>query len=734
MKQLALLLLYFSTTVLYGQPNVANKDQTDSSTQVIIISPKMAYSNGNIGINSWYFIKGNDSTYAQKEFDVSRWQKLKRSDITSNLYDKNRRLEGWFRTKIKLDTAFKDTPIYLNVNTWGAVDLYLDGKLIKQYGNTGSNGQPFVEYNSIKKIPILTNIQVGQEYVLALHYVDYLSPLPPYKIKYNLWFGIITPENVEQITIKVNKAPIFNTLWIVVVGLITLLLWILAIQNRDEKHLKLIALLVTLLTLTAIGDGITESPIVSYVVNYLNFKMIQIVNGCTAVVLPILIVKIFNRETTKALKALLVLVFLAAIAPVFNFFYEALFYFRGFMPILICLYYIITSRKTLKGAQWAVVVGLLVSMFWFSLMYFTVLFNLKHGHLTFYFYSTGFYFCFPFGLLLYVAMRFKEIINELKQNSEQVMKLSEEKNTILETQNETLEQQVEERTHELKLSLDNLKSTQAQLIQSEKLASLGELTAGIAHEIQNPLNFVNNFSELSVDLVKDLKDELKRPEKDDTYIDELFDDLSQNQEKINHHGKRASSIVKGMLEHSRASTGVRELTDINKLADEYLRLSYHGLRAKDKEFNADFELIADPNLPRIEVIPQDIGRVLLNLINNAFYAVNQRAHVPQPPEGEQDSKLPLWGSGGGTYTPSVFVTTQHVDNQIIIRVKDNGTGMPESVRAKVFQPFFTTKPTGSGTGLGLSLAYDIVTKGHGGALEVESTEGVATEFIIHLPY
>ncbi len=312
--------------------------------------------------------------------------------------------------------------------------------------------------------------------------------------------------------------------------------------------------------------------------------------------------------------------------------------------------------------------------------------------------------------------------NHLKQENEQRAldneRLAKEKeierNQLIEGQKVELEKQVEERTAELK-------ATQNQLIQKEKLASMGELTAGIAHEIQNPLNFVNNFSELSVDLVKDLKDEFKKPEKDKEYIEELFTDLSQNQEKINHHGKRASSIVKGMLEHSRASTGVRELTDINKLADEYLRLSYHGLRAKDKDFNADYELIVDENLPKIEVIPQDIGRVLLNLINNAFYAVNQR-NV----ETLHATSLPK-------YQPTVTISTQQIDNQIIIRVKDNGTGMPESVRAKVFQPFFTTKPTGQGTGLGLSLAYDIVTKGHGGSLDVISTEGVGTEFSIHLP-
>ena len=268
-------------------------------------------------------------------------------------------------------------------------------------------------------------------------------------------------------------------------------------------------------------------------------------------------------------------------------------------------------------------------------------------------------------------------------------------------------------------ALSELRSTQKQLIQKEKLASLGELTAGIAHEIQNPLNFVNNFSELSGELVDEMKEEIDNGNLEE--VKSIAGDLKQNLEKINHHGKRASSIVKGMLEHSRASTGIKELTDINALADEYLRLSYHGLRAKDKNgstprFNADFKTNFDQNLPKLEVIPQDFGRVLLNLINNAFYAVQQK------------NKLNLEG-----YKPLVNIETHLEEDEIVIKIQDNGSGMPDSVKAKIFQPFFTTKPTGEGTGLGLSLAYDIITKAHGGTIEVESTEGEGTTFIINLP-
>jgi two-component system, NtrC family, sensor kinase len=287
--------------------------------------------------------------------------------------------------------------------------------------------------------------------------------------------------------------------------------------------------------------------------------------------------------------------------------------------------------------------------------------------------------------------------------------------------NSLLHRQKEEIIHQrekAETALKELKATQAQLVQSEKLASLGELTAGIAHEIQNPLNFVNNFSELSVELVSELLEERSKEDgkRDEELERDLLNDLALNQEKINHHGKRASSIVKGMLEHSRTSTGERVLTDINQLADEYLRLAYHGLRAKDNSFNSEYELIADKNLPKINVVPQEIGRVLLNLINNAFYAVK----APQPPKGE-------------SYMPTVAVSTQKSENQVIIKVKDNGIGMSEATKAKIFQPFFTTKPSGEGTGLGLSLAYDIVTKGHGGTIEVTSTEGEGTTFIVKLP-
>ena len=283
-------------------------------------------------------------------------------------------------------------------------------------------------------------------------------------------------------------------------------------------------------------------------------------------------------------------------------------------------------------------------------------------------------------------------------------------NGILKQQNDKIEAQ----RKDLEKTIADLKNTQRQLIQSEKMASLGELTAGIAHEIQNPLNFVNNFSEVNTELIEEM--ELEFDKGVITGVRPLISDIKANQQKISQHGKRADFIVKGMLQHSRVSTGEKQPTNLNILADEFFKLSFHGLRAKDKSFNAEMVTHFDPDLPKVNVVQQDIGRVLLNLINNAFYAVNQKSKT-----------------GGPGYKPTVELSTNRSNAHIEIRVKDNGNGIPGNIKDKIMQPFFTTKPTGEGTGLGLSLSYDIVVKGHNGKINIESKEGEGSEFIIDLP-
>jgi signal transduction histidine kinase len=294
----------------------------------------------------------------------------------------------------------------------------------------------------------------------------------------------------------------------------------------------------------------------------------------------------------------------------------------------------------------------------------------------------------PIGLTAFMASRFRDLYTHL-------------------------EQKVHDRTLALEQSLEDLKSTQTQLIHSEKMASLGALTAGIAHEIQNPLNFVNNFSEVNQELIGEMEEEIDKGNL--VEAKKIAGSIRENQQKINQHGKRADNIVKGMLQHSRSSSGIKELVDINKLADEFLRLSYHGLRAKDKSFNASLKTDFDSSIGKINIVSEEIGRVILNLLNNAFYAITEKKRMN--PEG---------------YEPTVSINTRKVGDKIQIEVKDNGNGIPQNVLDKIFQPFFTTKPTGQGTGLGLSLAYDMV-KTHGGELKVETKEGDGSEFCIQLP-
>jgi signal transduction histidine kinase len=319
-----------------------------------------------------------------------------------------------------------------------------------------------------------------------------------------------------------------------------------------------------------------------------------------------------------------------------------------------------------------------------------------------------------------ISKSLKEANKELEITAFKLDRTEKVKRTtaiLLEETIEELEQKgkvIEESNVALHKSLEELKATQTQLIQAEKMASLGELTAGIAHEIQNPLNFVNNFSELSNELIDEMNAELDKGDIEEAKA--IAVDVKQNLEKINHHGKRADAIVKGMLQHSRKTDGQKEPTDINALCDEYLRLSYHGLRAKDKSFNATLKTDFDENIGYINIIPQDIGRVILNLLTNAFYAVTERKGALHASKSAQN------------YEPTVSISTKKLGAKVEIIVTDNGNGIPQNIVDKIFQPFFTTKPTGQGTGLGLSLSYDII-KAHGGEIKVESKdeEGLSAE-------
>ena len=677
-------------------------------------------------IDGWVFHKGNDSLWARKAIDTKGWEKLKPTDLSEKYADKNGRVEGWFRIKVTLDSSLLKKVLYVDFGQWASTAFYVDGELLAVRGNTGEKGKGFREYNGGLD-PLSIRFDTPAAHILSLHYVGYLSPVPPYDVKTQSMKKVIRlggPNYTTRLSNNYKTVYTFRTSWWVVCATLSLLFWLLIFQNPKEKNLFWIALYTSALAIYTYYSSIDPSG-----TSFNEFQTNLIVTSLSLIslivlLLPILLIKVFKRKLNgRLILTLIILIVVLEIGTFFPVSYTlSLQYVFGvtFLFVLgICLYYVITSWKNLRGAQWAIVGGLIftVSIYLTSLILYLIIPNVWRSQYFNLFYSSVVNLAFPFSLLIYVSMRFKEMIQEVQLNAQKVVELSEEKKEQAVTQQKILEEEVVRQTGEIRQTLANLKSTQSQLIQSEKMASLGELTSGIAHEIQNPLNFVNNFSEVSMELLEEVRSEkLKaKSERSEELENELLDDITQNLQKISHHGKRADSIVKGMLQHSRTSTGEKQATNINTLADEFLKLSYHGLRAKDKSFNSELITNFDENLPKINVVQQDIGRVLLNLFNNAFYAVKQRTKT-----------------ASADYKPIVEVSTLAKDDFVVITVKDNGTGIPEGIKEKIMQPFFTTKPTGEGTGLGLSLSYDIV-KAHGGSLTIDPDDKQHTAFIIKLP-
>ena len=686
--------------------------------------------------NGWIFHIGNDSNWAKSKINTKNWIKLKPTDLSVKYADKNGRVDGWFRIKIKLDSTLGNKLFGIKLASWAASDLYINGKLITSMGNTGSNGKPYKADNPNAKLSYPANFKANEVYTFAIHVVDHTSFISPLILRsevpgLNTYLVKITGPDFDTLFLDfLKEATICYTLIVSVCATLSLFFWLLFIQNLSEKNLKLIAFGTSFLTLTAISAFV---PANSKTISYSTLETLCVVNcfsvGLLLVFIVLILVNIFKRKITKTLTFFIIII-------LFSNAVSSLLPPRVSNPIsiistgvvlLICIYYIISSWKTLKGAQWAVVIGLaflLLLEIVFGVI--TTIQSISIDPLVIYLLLTCVVLSFPLSLLVYVSMRFKEIIIEVQQNAKRVIQLSEEKKEQSLQQQKVLQEEVNKQTLEIRTTLTNLKATQSQLIQSEKMASLGELTAGIAHEIQNPLNFVNNFSEVNKELLTELNEEIDKANYEE--VKAIAKDVIDNEEKINHHGKRADAIVKGMLQHSRSSSGQKEATDINALADEYLRLAYHGLRAKDKSFNATMKTDFDESIGSINIIPQNIGRVLLNLYNNAFYAVDEKQKA-ESLKSEVEGK---------TYQPTVTVAIRKLSSssgkggKVEITVSDNGNGIPQKVVDKIFQPFFTTKPTGQGTGLGLSLSYDII-KAHDGEIKVNTKENEETEFIISLP-
>ncbi|MGZ3755139.1 MAG: ATP-binding protein [Mucilaginibacter sp.] len=703
-KIFALLLLLILFLVAYAKP--PRKGDLNLSGLPISVTTQ------------WKFHAGDNSVWADTTFDDGTWKHL---DLTQPQYflPQVQREVSWFRLTIDVAPSLRGKVVALIVNQYGAAEIYFNGVLIRKTGRVSADYNIEKTYRSVSE-PLILQFNAHARQFIAIRYSNNKS---------NLVIGYGRP--VIEATLKQVEsgwADFFYRIdfyttrsWVAGCFMLLAILQLAIYFFNRERKVNLYLSVYAFMQFITLSDGLMMPMLQS---NNWHAVMVSLFNIAAPLDFVFLMMMTFAFFDYTRSKWFMILAVLALPVIVLQFIgnnahnEHVLAIYNGVCYIEI-IRISVKAFNQKKGGAGLFLVGILLSMVFF--VTFSIGYAPYEQPLLFCF-EVAFAFLIPAIILsVLLAREFAQNLISLRQKLAEVESLSAknlaheiEKQQILADQNQLLEQQVADRTAELNNSLINLKQTQTQLIQSEKMASLGELTAGIAHEIQNPLNFVNNFSEVNREMIDELEHELKAGNVEEALA--IAVDVKQNEQKINHHGKRADAIVKGMLEHSRASTGQKEPTDLNVLADEYLRLAYHGLRAKNKNFNAELITNFDGNLPKVNVIPQDIGRVLLNLFNNAFYAVNQKQNKEK-----------------GEYKPKVTVSTSVENEWLTIRIKDNGIGIPDAIKEKIMQPFFTTKPTGEGTGLGLSLSYDIVVKGHGGIIQIDSKEGEWSEFVISLP-
>lgn len=682
----------------------------------------------------WKFNPGDSSEWAKPEYNDRHWQKANLS-LRDNK-DLWKAQKGWFRLKFNLSKKSSGTDYNLIIKQFGHSELYVDGQLAAT--TYTSDAQDSTSQLRLMQIPF--SVKDTHTHVIALRYSFRSSPL----------YYASTDQEAFKIWLEPSHQSMFNqlinTAWNAGVGgmlaglfgILSLLHFLFFRANPNQRVHFILAFATfcfTLLFALSTLDGFTGTLTQKSLLEMGEVLSIHLAFG-------LLLTAVYTYLKRRHGWFFYLIIGLLAVSFGHQCFIGPLSNGQFFIPFLLVLIdYIRVSWlgkrsgspddklpwNSLRFLLFALLMLILLGIF-MGIM--ESLIGLGDNAFILAFVVLLFLFAvllsIPIGLSLSLVQDYTHTYRTLRLNLEEIQKLSaktlaqeQEKQQILANQNETLERQVNERTAELNQSLETLKATQAQLIQKEKMASLGELTAGVAHEIQNPLNFVNNFSEVSVELLDELLEErAKAPEQQDIELEkEIFSDLRQNLQKITHHGQRAGSIVRSMLAHSRTSSGQMEPTNLNALTDEYLRLAYHGQRAAQPSFNCQLITDLGTDIPTLHLAAQDMGRVLLNLFGNAFYALQQKQQTTAAP-----------------YEPTLWVSTAIKEGKTVeIRIRDNGPGIPEAILQKVFQPFFTTKPTGEGTGLGLSLSYDIVTKAHQGTLEVTSTEGEGTEFVITLP-
>jgi signal transduction histidine kinase len=669
----------------------------------------------------WSFKAGDNISWAGINYNDRDWQPVNPTDEIHHLQQVRNAGMGWFRLKMEVGPALRNKSIAMLVSGFGAMEIYLNGKLVYNFG------YPSREYQKEKTRFFTTNLlslpfDTASVQLIAVRYsfhkknmyIKFATKRPLIKIELKEINEGIT-ENVKENNFESTLRTIQVSFYLPL-GFLLLFLFMSFRPQKEYLYAGIFCLslfLAIFFHILALAEPVTVNQSNSFL---LATQVLYIIGAISFIHSMYVLYK--NKKT---IFFYLIVAYGIFSIPFYFISYDQSGFVNAFFFPVINLEFlrlnIIAVYRHRKGAVTLLVTSILFALAIVSYIWFAI--NHQNNAAALF---QGISFIMPgLGLSIFYAGEFARTASAERQRAKEVEELSKEmiekereKQILLSGQNEMLEKQVAQRTTELEKSLQDLKDTEQQLIQREKMASLGELTAGIAHEIQNPLNFVNNFSEVNTELIDEMNEQLEKGNLQQAK--EVGTNIKQNNEKITFHGKRADSIVKGMLQHSRSGSNQKEATNINNLLDECLRLSFHGMRAKDISFNAKTETDFDSSIVPISIVSQEIGRVFLNLFTNAFYSVMQKKKAM-----------------GENFSPVVSASTQKEGNKVKIIVRDNGNGIPKKVIDKIFQPFFTTKPTGEGTGLGLSMSYDIIIKGHDGELKVESKEGEYAEFTIILP-
>jgi signal transduction histidine kinase len=719
-----IIILFISLLAISGK--LFSQDVSSGTIRINDIPPQ-----GILLDKGWVYLMQDDQEFARPEYQDAGWQPIDPTQDIFYLPQINNGSIGWLRIKFSVDSGLLNKPLAFKVYQSLASEIYLNGKQIIQFGTIGNEQSNTAAYRPGNDPGAIIFTQRDQ--VLAVRFaiqknLPYTATTHPY---FALRFRILQIKDSSRFREISSKYPFLNMLWagmFLVLAMIHMAIYLWFKNRKADLYfsLAMIAEMLAHMIYYVLDRGDHSMSFIAYGFSLDWLLLLSLYN----LFLYLAIREFFNIRKAFIHWTVLVSLFFGVVIFFVSYKYgQFILSYGGFLPTVI-LSIIMAWKAFISGKKEALIIVtgfgiyLLINTC-FLLFYGGILSDVNTGIFAYYSLTDTLYFIsiisVPLCLSFYLSLDFantsrnlEDKLREVQMLSAQSIRQEQEKKAILSHQNELLEKQVEERTADLKYSLEKLKAAQHQLVQSEKMASLGELTAGIAHEIQNPLNFVNNFAEINTELIEEAEDAIDKGNQSEAK--HILSDLKENEKKIRHHGQRADAIVKSMLQHSRTSSGQKEPTDINGVADEYLRLAFHGLRAKDKSFNAILNTDFDPAAGKLNIVSQDIGRVLLNLFNNAFYAVQEK------------SKLVLDQS----YSPAVSVSTKRSEKEFVITIGDNGLGIPEKVTEKIFQPFFTTKPTGQGTGLGLSLSYDII-KAHGGEISIKNNPGEGAEFIITLP-